>query len=116
MMDMLGTAGAAIALGFGVLWLGFVLVEDNVEEATRRLSRGFFGRLVGMFGAFAVVAGEAAWAASELAAILFDIPAVIITILGLGGMTGHVDMSPGMFLIAAAATFLVSMAIDSRRG
>ena len=105
----------AVALMFGSLWFVFLVIEGfDLEAATQRFSNAVFSRLVGAVGAFAILAGEAANAAGELMAILFQVPSLIIAAIGFGGMSGHVDMSPGLFVVVAIATFLLAQAVSGR--
>ena len=114
-MPSMTAALTALALFIGGLWLVYFLIERNAEDATERFSEALFSRVVGAVGALAVLMGELANAAGEVAAIIMSIPSLLIAALGFGALSGSADMSPGMFLVIALFVFLAARALSSSR-
>lgn len=106
--------GIVLATLFGGLWVVYYLLEMDPEKATERVSDKFASWTLGAVGSLSILTGEFADLAGEIVAAIFQVPSVIIALIGFGAMRGTIDISPGMFAIVAIATFLLGRAFRGR--
>lgn len=106
----------SIAAALGALWAVFVVLAWDLEEGTQRFADKVFGVGAGMILAASILVGELTALLAMGMGEIAQVPAVLVGLLGLSWGTGYVDLTPGLFAIAALAVFLIARAVDSRTG
>lgn len=109
-MDLMTLAISLIAV-LGLLWAVYFVFERDAEEATQRFADRVFGTATGAVIAFTVLVGEAIAFVAIIVETIMGVPSLIIALIGLGGLGGSPEMSPGIFAIVAIAVFLASRAV-----
>lgn len=109
-MDLM-TLGISLISVLGLLWAVYFVLERDAEDATERFSERLFGTAAGAVVSFSVLAGEFVGFIAMIFETIMQVPALLLALIGLGGLSGTVDMSPGLFAIVAAAVFIGSRAV-----